>query len=70
VNQNFAKDLEALNKKIETVIQGLYIGFIFVNFPKNENQAKKLENKISGFVSEFEKPKDELTEKILSTKIY
>ena len=38
--------------------------------PKNENQAKKLENKISGFVSEFEKPKDELTEKILSTKIY
>ena len=32
--------------------------------PKNENQAKKLENKISGFVSEFEKPKDELTEKI------
>ena len=64
VNQNFSKDLEALNKKIETVVQGLYIGFIFVNFPKNEIQAKKLENKISGFISEFEKPKDELTEKI------
>jgi len=64
VNQNFSKDLEALNKKIETVVQGLYIGFIFVNFPKNEIQAKKLENKISGFISEFEKPKDEITEKI------
>ena len=63
-NQNFSKDLEMLNKKMESVVLGLYTGFIFINFPKNEKQAKKLENKISGFVSEFEKPKDELTEKI------
>ena len=64
--QNFAKDLELLNKQLETIIPSLYVGFIFINFPKNEKQAKKLENKISGFISLFEKPKDELTEKIFS----
>ena len=64
--QNFAKDLDILNKKIESIISELYVGFIFVNFPKNEKQAKKLENKISGFISIFEQPKDELTQKIFS----
>ena len=64
--QNFSKDLETLNKKLESIISDLYIGFIVINFPKNEKQSKKLENKITGFISVFEKPKDELTEKIFS----
>ena len=64
--QNFAKDLEALNKQLESIIPSLYVGFIFINFPKNVNQAKKLENKITGYVSEFEKPKDVVDEKLFS----
>ena len=66
ISQNFAKDLDILNKKLESIISELYIGFIFINFPKNEKQAKKLENKISGFISIFEQQKDELTQKIFS----
>ena len=66
ISQNFATDLDILNKKLESIISELYIGFIFINFPKNEKQAKKLENKISGFISIFEQQKDELTQKIFS----
>ena len=66
VVQNFAKDIEALNKQLESVIPSLYVGFIFINFPKNVDQAKKLENKITGYISEFEKPKDILDEQLYS----
>ena len=66
--QNNSKDLEILNKKMENVIQGLYVGFIFINFPKNEKQAKKLENKLTGFISEFEKEKDPVIEKIFNNE--
>ena len=66
LSQNYSKDLETLNKKIEIILPELYVGFIFINFPKNEKQAKKLENKISGFISDFEKPKEQLLEKIFS----
>ena len=61
---NFAKDLEALNKQLESIIPSLYVGFIFINFPKNVKQAKLLENKITGYVSEFEKPRDIVEEKL------
>ena len=64
--QNLAKDLELLNKQLETIIPSLYVGFIFINFPKNVIQAKKLENKITGYISEFEKPKDIVEEKLFS----
>ena len=64
--QNFAKDLENLNKQLESIIPSLYVGFIFINFPKNVKQAKKLENKITGYISEFEKPKDFIEEKLFS----
>jgi hypothetical protein len=53
---------------MENVIQGLYVGFIFINFPKNEKQAKKLENKLTGFISEFEKEKDPVIEKIFNNE--
>ena len=66
VNPNFAKDLESFNKQLESIIPSLYVGFIFINFPKNINQAKKLENKITGFISEFEKPKDFVEEKLFN----
>ena len=64
VTQNYSKDLEILNKQLESIIPYLYVGFIFINFPKNEIQAKKLENIITGYVSEFEKPKDKIEEKL------
>ena len=64
--QNFAKDLESLNKQLESIIPSLYVGFIFINFPKDVNQAKRLENKITGYISEFEKPKDIVEEKLFS----
>ena len=63
---NFAKDLELLNKQLDTIIPSLYVGFIFINFPKNIQQAKRLENLITGYISEFEKPKDLIEEKIFS----
>ena len=64
--QNFSKDLENLNKQLESIIPSLYVGFIFINFPKNVEQAKKLENKITGYISEFEKPKDIIDEKLFN----
>ena len=64
--QNFAKDIELLNKQIEAIIPSLYVGFIFINFPKNVMQAKKLEKKITGYISEFEKPKEIFEEKLFS----
>ena len=64
--QNFAKDIELLNKQIEAIIPSLYVGFIFINFPKNVMQAKQLEKKITGYVSELEKPKDIAEEKLFS----
>ena len=63
---NFAKDLELLNKTLDSIIPSLFVGFIFINFPKNVQQAKRLENKITGYISEFEKPKDFVEEKIFS----
>ena len=64
--QNFSKDLENLNKQLESIIPSLYVGFIFINFPKNVEQAKKLENRITGYISEFEKPKDIIDEKLFN----
>ena len=64
--QNYSKDIELLNKQLESIIPSLYVGFIFINFPKNEKQAKKLENIVTGYISEFEKDKDIIEEKIFS----
>ena len=64
--QNYSKDIELLNKQLESIIPSLYVGFILINFPKNEKQAKKLENIFTGYISEFEKDKDIIEEKIFS----
>ena len=64
--QNYSKDIELLNKQLESIIPSLYVGFIFINFPKNEKQAKKLENIFTGYISEFEKDKDIIEEKIFN----
>ena len=64
--QNYSKDIEILNKQLEGIIPSLYVGFILINFPKNEKQAKKLENIFTGYISEFERDKDIIEEKIFN----
>ena len=58
------KELENTKKNLETTKNSLYIGFIFVNFPKNLKEAEKIENYFTGYVSELEKGLSESEKKL------
>ena len=55
---NYQKELPKLNKELELLKSSLFKGFIIINFPSNENEAKLLENYFTGYISEYEKEID------------
>ena len=60
-NNNIAnqhKELAQLNKDLDAIKSSLFKGFIIINFPSNEKEAKLLENYFTGYVSEYEKEID------------
>ena len=57
------KELELVTKNFEATKNSLYIGFIFVNFPKNLKEAEQIENHFTGYVSELEKDLSESEKK-------
>ena len=58
------KDLDFTMKNFESTKNSLYTGFIFVNFPKNLEEAEKLENYFTGYVSDFDKGLSESEKKL------
>ena len=58
------KELELATKNCESTKNSLYIGFIFVNFPKNLKEAEQIENHFTGYVSELEKELSESEKKL------
>ena len=58
------KELELAKKNIEITKNSLYIGFIFVNYPKNLKEAEQIENHFTGYVSELEKELSESEKKL------
>ena len=63
---NLKKELEINEKELEKMKPELYIGFILINYPKTISQANKLENYITGYISEFDKPLEEKEVKLFS----
>ena len=63
---NLNKDLENYKKELEKLKPELYYGFIIINYPNNINQANQLENYITGYISEFDKPLEEKEIKLFS----
>ena len=63
---NLKKELDSLEKELEKLKPELYIGFILLNYPKTLSQANQLENYVTGYISEFDKPLDEKEIKLFS----
>ena len=55
---NYQKELAQFNKDLDSIKSSLFKGFIIINFPSNEKEAKLLENYFTGYVSEYEKEID------------
>ena len=63
---NLTKELDTIKKDFESLKPELYIGFIIINYPKTQSQANQLENFVTGYISEFDKPLDEKEIKLFS----
>jgi len=63
---NLKKELDSLEKELEKLKPELYIGFIIINYPRTISQANQLENYVTGYISEFDKPLDEKEIKLFS----
>ena len=66
---NLMKELDLLNKDLISTKSSLYLGFIIINFPKNEKEALKLEKFFTGFQLDYQKPKNLIEEKLNSYDI-
>ena len=58
------KEILKLNKELELIKTSLFKGFVIINFPTSEYEAKLLENYFNGFISEYEKEQDSIEKKI------
>ena len=52
---NYHKELSKLSNDLELVKSSLFKGFIIINFPSNEKEAKFMENYFTGYISEYDK---------------
>jgi hypothetical protein len=66
---NLMKELDTLNKDLISIKSSLYYGFIILNFPKNEDDALKLEKYFTGFQLDYQKPKNITEEKLINYNI-
>ena len=60
------KELGTLTKDLDPLKNSLFVGFILIDFPSNETEAKFLENHFTGYISEYEKPIPTLEQKKLN----
>ena len=60
------KELTNLTKDLDPLKNSLFVGFILIDFPSNETEAKFLENHFTGYISEYEKPIPTLEQKKLN----
>ena len=64
-NQNsINKEQDLLNKELTSIKSNLFSGIIFLNFPKNKNEALELEKYFTGFELEYNKEENIVTKKL------
>ena len=60
------RELELVKKNFDSAKNSLYVGFIFINFPKNLKEAELIENYFTGYVSELDKDLSESEKKLFN----
>ena len=60
------RELELVKKNFDSAKNSLYVGFIFINFPKNLKEAEQIENHFTGYVSELDKDLSESEKKLFN----